>query len=209
MAIVYDDTQMQQAQPTFSQRIGEHPYLALVIGLILAVGVGYVIYQLRGGASSSGTTSSTTTPTPGATGVNSAGQQVVYVPTSNTFLDYNNVSDSNNPVTNITNNPAPTPPPPPPAPIWNLSGASPSTTWNKPYVVQAGDTLDTIATKINALAKKDSHWKQVLNGKTISSADIYGMNKTNIDALNAEYGSSNGQQIYQGQSLWIPVELQD
>lgn len=209
MAIVYDDAQVAQpAQPGLGQRVMEHPWIAVFIGLVLAVGVGYVIYQLRGQSATPSTSSSTA---PGATGVNSAGQQVVYVPTSNTFLDYANYQDNNSPVTttNITNNPPPAVPPPTitPKPIWGLTGSNPNSLWDSPYVVQSGDTLQSIAEKTNSLSKKQGR-EGALKGATISAADIYGKNKSNIDALNAEYGATDPNMIYPGQALWTPLQLQ-
>jgi hypothetical protein len=79
-------------------RIEQHPVAAFLIALIFAIAAGYLISKLRGTASSS---SSTTTNQPGTSQglptTDAQGNKVYYVPTSNTFLDYNNVQDSYNP----------------------------------------------------------------------------------------------------------------
>lgn len=79
-------------------RIEEHPVVALMIGLIFAIAAGYLISKLRGTASS---TSTSTTNQPGTSQglptTDAQGNKVYYVPTSNTFLDYNNIQSSYNP----------------------------------------------------------------------------------------------------------------
>lgn len=225
MAIVYDQSVPVQPQPHtgFFGWIENNPVPAIFIGIILAVGVGYVIYQLRGGAGASGATTPSTSGTGTTSGVNSSGQQVVYVPTSNTFLDYANYVNNNSPVstststTNVVNNPPPQPPPPPPPPPqpqWSLTGSEPNSLWDNPYIVQQGDTLDSIASKIMSHGWHDRHMRDVLKSGNytpdtpLTAADLYSHNKANIDALNTEYGSTNGQQVYPGQALWIPIQLQ-
>jgi hypothetical protein len=80
-------------------RIEQHPVAAFLIALIFAIAAGYLISKLRGSASSSSTTSTTNQPgtSQGLPTTDAQGNKVYYVPTSNTFLDYNNIQDSYNP----------------------------------------------------------------------------------------------------------------
>ena len=81
MAIVYPQDPNQDPyaapQPTLADRAVAHPVLATLAVLAVALGIGLLINKIRGGSSSS-------TPTSGSQN----GQQVLYVPTSNTFLNY-------------------------------------------------------------------------------------------------------------------------
>lgn len=237
MAIVYDDTQMSQPeQTTWGDRISAHPIIAVVVALIFAVGIGYVIYQIRNGQSSSGSSGSTGNTGTATSGVNSNGQQVVYVPTSNTFLDYanfvgnndtttttnttNNTTNTSNVTNNTTNsNNITTNPPPvtPPKPVWNLTGAPPNQLWDSPYIVQQGDTLSSIADILNGQRDHDRYANNDDRDRDrhdrdqhdrIDPSTIYSFNKTNIDALDNEYGATGGPQLYPGQAIWLPFTLQ-
>lgn len=110
--------------------ISEHPIWAIVVGLVLAVIIGYIINQLRTGGTS---TPSSTTGQAGTT------PTVEYVPTSNEFLNETSISGSYN-TTNTTNNGEPPAPPSPHQPpvtqtmtavIRSATSSGPFAAWDK------------------------------------------------------------------------------
>ena len=92
------------ASPGIMGRIEEHPIAALFIALIVAIVIGFLISRLRG----TGTSTTPTTNAPGTTQglptTDAQGNKVYYVPTSNTFLDYNNIQSSYNPNNSVATN---------------------------------------------------------------------------------------------------------
>jgi hypothetical protein len=96
--VIYPAGQPQQQQGVMG-RIEEHPYVAIFIGLVLAVVVGFLINKVRGQGPSGAATPTTNQPgtTQGLPTTDAQGNKVYYVPTSNTFLDYNNIQSSYNP----------------------------------------------------------------------------------------------------------------
>src|SRR6516162_2341328 len=87
----------QSASPGIMERIEEHPIAALFIALVVAVAIGFLISKVRGTSSSSTTTTNAPGTSQGLPTTDAQGRPVYYVPTSNTFLDYNNIQDSYNP----------------------------------------------------------------------------------------------------------------
>lgn len=104
-------------------QVENHPLVAGVLVLALALAIGYVIHKIFSASSSSTNTS------------DANGPQTLYVPTSNTFETINTISGSQNTTTSTVNNPPSSPP----------TGTSPPIPASDVfYTTKTGDTIDTI-----------------------------------------------------------------
>lgn len=109
--------------PSIIARIESHPYISIALALGIAIVLGYAWNKVHG------TSSTPTTNAPGTSQglptTDANGNPVYYVPTSNTFLDYNHIVGSYNNTTTNNNedhDPSPIQPPPVPAPKYAVAG---------------------------------------------------------------------------------------
>jgi LysM repeat protein len=209
MSVVYPTadaglgTPVAPRQTVFSF-IDQHIVSSIVVLLIVAVIIGYILNKVRGNATN--TTTAAVTPTD--TGVSS--MNTVYVPTTDTFLNYSNVTGSYNNTdtvtntTNTTNNtehpvqylptpptiarPVPTPKPTPkPAPKPTPKPVG----WTKTYTIKSGDTLSAIAARLGTT------WEQ-----------LYQHNENTINQISNAHGNpipgGAWNNIFPGETIYIP-----
>lgn len=175
MSVVYGngggaDIEQPPQQQGFVQ---SHPFVVFAIAGVVVV---VIIEIFRGQQKAANPPVTANTPSTGTTdtqnyanSTDANGNPVVYIPTSDTFLNYNYASGSydtnaNNTATttttdttsnNTVNNPAPPPSPPPPAPppptpkppVPAPPPAQTKGSWTCRYTVVSGDTLTAIANR--------------------------------------------------------------
>lgn len=163
MSVVSNNAGAITDEPQSQSWIQEHPWITLAVAAAVAVIIARIFMAQKQAASPP----TATTATPGSGGVatgdtsglstDANGNPILYVPTQDTFLNYNFATNSynstansdNTTTTTTTNNPVPpgpppptpTPPPPTPAPPPTQQKGS----WTCRYTVVEGDTLSEIA----------------------------------------------------------------
>lgn len=223
MSVVMDNggSGMLTNDPQQQNWIEQHPWITLAIGAIIAVVIARIFLTQKAAASKPNVTTAGIGSTGAVSGDTSGlstdanGNPIVYVPTQDTFLNYNFASNSynqDNPVnsnntststTTTTNNPPPiTPPPPgpppptpvpPPEPTHSPPPTQTKGSWTCRYTVKEGDTLTAIANSF------DTNWPA-----------IYGHNTTEINliagAMHEIIPGGPWNNIRPGETLIVPCK---
>lgn len=160
MAVVYPtEPGTYEPAPSAGSRLvsfaEQHLVLAGGILLALAILIGFVINKFKGSS-----TPANSSPSDGTNG-----QQTLYVPTSNTYLNYYQATDSNNNTTTTNNPPGPPGPTGPPGPAGppGPSGTPPTTNPTPPAQQPPGGKPEQFVT-VETWKPINPPWDSTLGG---------------------------------------------